>query len=178
MLWAHRAHRSCYHRCVYLHPGYRLLARCVNRRMKKKKHDRVIPRFKYDSSKEDRGYGRNIRLTEACQICLTDYVDGDDIRVFPQCGHAFHARSIDKWLNVNSLCPSCRSEIQLTALFYANIIVFALLWYIISDCICKKIIYSVILYLLCQIISISCRFISYWPYIVTSLFEYVLGISN
>ena len=66
-----------------------LLARWVNRRMKKKRLDRVIPRFKYDSSKEDRGYGRNIRLTEECIICLADYVDGDDIRVFQQCGQHF-----------------------------------------------------------------------------------------
>ncbi|PWA89469.1 zinc finger, RING/FYVE/PHD-type [Artemisia annua] len=96
--------------------GIVVVARWVNRKMKKKRLDRVIPRFKYDSSKEDRGYGRNIRLTEACQICLTDFVDGNDILVFPQCGHAFHTRCIDKWLNVNSSCPSCRSEIQLTAL--------------------------------------------------------------
>ncbi|PWA52959.1 zinc finger, RING/FYVE/PHD-type [Artemisia annua] len=96
--------------------GIVLLARWVNRRMKKKRLDRVIPRFKYDSSKEDRGYWRNIRLTEECQICLADYVDVDDIRVFPQCGHAFHARCIDKWLRLHSSCPTCRSEIQLTAI--------------------------------------------------------------
>ena len=88
--------------------GIVLLACWVNIIMKKKRLDRVIPRFKYDSSKEDRGYGWNIRLTEECLICLADYVDGDDIRVFRQCGHAFHVRCIDKWLNVNSSCPSCR----------------------------------------------------------------------
>ena len=63
--------------------GIVVLARWVNRRMKKKRLDWVIPRFKYDYSKEDKGYGRNIRLTEECQICLADYVNGDDIRVFP-----------------------------------------------------------------------------------------------
>ncbi|PWA94441.1 RING/U-box superfamily protein [Artemisia annua] len=114
--------RSCYWlilgifvgACIFI-LGIVLLARWVNRRMKKKRLDRVIPRFKYDSSREDRGYGRNIHLTEECRICLTAYVDGADVRVFLQCGHAYHARCIDEWLRLHTTCPNCRTEIQLTA---------------------------------------------------------------
>jgi hypothetical protein len=35
-------------------------------------------------------------------------VDEDEIRVLPQCGHAFHVCCIDTWLGSHSSCPSCR----------------------------------------------------------------------
>ncbi|KAG9136993.1 hypothetical protein Leryth_013838 [Lithospermum erythrorhizon] len=47
-------------------------------------------------------------VEEDCVICLTEYVDGDEIRVLPQCGHRFHVRCIDTWLGSHSSCPSCR----------------------------------------------------------------------
>ncbi|XP_042507634.1 RING-H2 finger protein ATL80-like [Macadamia integrifolia] len=43
-----------------------------------------------------------------CVICLTEFVDGDEIRVLPQCGHVFHVGCIDMWLGSHSSCPSCR----------------------------------------------------------------------
>ncbi|OVA00656.1 zinc finger protein [Macleaya cordata] len=43
-----------------------------------------------------------------CAICLTEYIEGDEIRVLPQCGHGFHVGCIDTWLGSHSSCPSCR----------------------------------------------------------------------
>ncbi|KAK1439256.1 hypothetical protein QVD17_05072 [Tagetes erecta] len=71
----------------------------------KKKFVEAIPKFAYDSAKEDNGG----KLSSGdCAICLAEYVNGDEIRVLPQCGHGFHVACIDKWLGSHSSCPSCR----------------------------------------------------------------------
>lgn len=43
-----------------------------------------------------------------CAICITEFADGEEIRVLPLCGHSFHVACIDKWLVSRSSCPSCR----------------------------------------------------------------------
>ncbi|OWM81162.1 RING-H2 finger protein ATL80-like [Punica granatum] len=43
-----------------------------------------------------------------CAICLGELAVGDEIRVLPQCGHAFHVTCVDTWLRSHSSCPSCR----------------------------------------------------------------------
>ncbi|KAL1215638.1 putative E3 ubiquitin-protein ligase ATL45 [Cardamine amara subsp. amara] len=43
-----------------------------------------------------------------CAICLTEFSDGEEIRILPLCNHAFHVACIDKWLTSRSSCPSCR----------------------------------------------------------------------
>ncbi|KAL7610035.1 hypothetical protein Lser_V15G12183 [Lactuca serriola] len=78
----------------------------ANKGIKKKFID-ALPKFKYDSAKDDNG-GKLSSGDCACAICLTEYTDGDEIRVLPQCGHGFHVGCIDKWLGSHSSCPSCR----------------------------------------------------------------------
>ncbi|XP_020585328.1 E3 ubiquitin-protein ligase At1g63170 [Phalaenopsis equestris] len=45
-----------------------------------------------------------------CCICLTKYVDNDDLRELP-CNHFFHLECVDKWLKINALCPLCKKEV-------------------------------------------------------------------
>jgi len=45
-----------------------------------------------------------------CQICMEDFEDGDELRTLP-CFHLFHAKCVDKWLKVNSICPTCRHKV-------------------------------------------------------------------
>ncbi|GAA0145551.1 hypothetical protein LIER_05722 [Lithospermum erythrorhizon] len=46
----------------------------------------------------------------ACCICLTKYVDDDELRELP-CSHFFHTECVDKWLKINASCPLCKYEI-------------------------------------------------------------------
>ncbi|GAB2227210.1 hypothetical protein Droror1_Dr00009022 [Drosera rotundifolia] len=54
--------------------------------------------------------GEEISGTE-CPICLTEFVEGEKVRVLPKCNHGFHARCIDKWLATHPSCPNCRHSL-------------------------------------------------------------------
>lgn len=42
-----------------------------------------------------------------CQICFSDYANGDKLRMLP-CFHDYHVKCIDRWLKDNITCPICR----------------------------------------------------------------------
>ncbi|CAM0874510.1 unnamed protein product [Alopecurus aequalis] len=48
---------------------------------------------------------------DQCAICLADFAAGEQLRVLPQCGHAFHVACVDTWLGAHASCPSCRATI-------------------------------------------------------------------
>jgi len=58
----------------------------------------VLPvhRFTSETAEHDAG----------CSICLCDYNEGALLRRLP-CGHDFHRRCVDKWLQKNKRCPLC-----------------------------------------------------------------------
>ncbi|KAF8409898.1 hypothetical protein HHK36_002416 [Tetracentron sinense] len=66
----------------------------------KKRILRSLPKLTYNGAV-------NRKLAD-CAICLTEFVQGDEIRVLPQCGHGYHVGCIDTWLGSHSSCPSCR----------------------------------------------------------------------
>lgn len=45
-----------------------------------------------------------------CQICMEDFQDGEELRTLP-CFHPYHAKCVDQWLKVNSICPTCRHKV-------------------------------------------------------------------
>lgn len=47
-----------------------------------------------------------------CAICLSDFADGDKIRLLPACGHRFHVPCIDTWLLSHCSCPTCRRRLS------------------------------------------------------------------
>lgn len=47
-------------------------------------------------------------LDTECVICLSEFTNGDKVRILPKCNHGFHVRCIDKWLSSHSSCPKCR----------------------------------------------------------------------
>ncbi|KAJ7956975.1 RING-H2 finger protein [Quillaja saponaria] len=47
-------------------------------------------------------------LDTECAICLSEFSNGERVRLLPKCNHGFHVRCIDKWLSSHSSCPKCR----------------------------------------------------------------------
>ncbi|KAF0927280.1 hypothetical protein E2562_031485 [Oryza meyeriana var. granulata] len=45
-----------------------------------------------------------------CSICLSEYTDGEMLRVMPDCRHRFHLMCLDAWLRRSASCPVCRSS--------------------------------------------------------------------
>lgn len=46
-----------------------------------------------------------------CPICLSEFEDGEKIRILPMCRHCFHVQCVDAWLFNHSSCPSCRGDL-------------------------------------------------------------------
>ncbi|KAG0452740.1 hypothetical protein HPP92_025404 [Vanilla planifolia] len=43
-----------------------------------------------------------------CAICLQEFLDGDALRLLPDCGHGFHVGCVDRWIAARRSCPTCR----------------------------------------------------------------------
>ena len=49
---------------------------------------------------------------EQCSICLEDFKLNEEIE-FTLCQHLFHINCLEKWCEINSVCPLCKSEIKI-----------------------------------------------------------------
>ena len=55
--------------------------------------------------------GTDIKGGEQCMVCLCDFEEGDELRLMPVCGHAFHSKCVDPWLQQSHTCPTCRRDL-------------------------------------------------------------------
>ncbi|CAN6466116.1 unnamed protein product [Victoria cruziana] len=46
--------------------------------------------------------------TAECAICLSEFADGERVRVLPRCRHGFHVACVETWLSSHDSCPTCR----------------------------------------------------------------------
>lgn len=98
---------------------YRL--RCRRRRVASEPEiDFVVEGVKSDTDKkiDIKALPTTVRGTASplagmdCPICLTEFVEGEKVRVLPECCHSFHADCIDAWVVSNPSCPSCRHSLN------------------------------------------------------------------
>ncbi|KAL1823884.1 hypothetical protein ACET3Z_010662 [Daucus carota] len=47
-----------------------------------------------------------------CAVCLSEFQDGEILRLLPTCRHAFHITCVDQWLERHSSCPLCRHRVS------------------------------------------------------------------
>lgn len=53
---------------------------------------------------------------ELCAVCLSEFKEGDEVWVLPECAHIFHVLCINQWLQNHSSCPLCRVNTGLAPL--------------------------------------------------------------
>ncbi|KAK9290754.1 hypothetical protein L1049_008930 [Liquidambar formosana] len=46
-----------------------------------------------------------------CPVCLSVFVDGEEIRQLTVCKHSFHSSCVDIWLSSHANCPVCRASV-------------------------------------------------------------------
>ncbi|KAG9444886.1 hypothetical protein H6P81_016226 [Aristolochia fimbriata] len=67
----------------------------------------LIPAYKY--STEEVAPAVVGADNSTCAVCLSEFKEGEDVRLMPECLHCFHAPCIDMWLYSHSSCPLCRT---------------------------------------------------------------------
>lgn len=66
-----------------------------------------LPSFSY---KAEDGKDDN---SDQCIICRLDYADGDAL-VALSCKHNYHTDCINRWLQINKVCPVCSAEVSIS----------------------------------------------------------------
>ncbi|GAB2260300.1 hypothetical protein Droror1_Dr00011155 [Drosera rotundifolia] len=61
-------------------------------------------------------YSKKSKAGMECAVCLSEFGDGETLRMLPKCNHAFHPDCIGGWLVSHSTCPVCRADLTKLAL--------------------------------------------------------------
>ncbi|KAJ0987758.1 hypothetical protein J5N97_006114 [Dioscorea zingiberensis] len=76
-------------------------------------HDQTLNSLPVCKYREDQNHDQEMEETSGveCPVCLSTFIDGEELRQLPQCKHSFHLACIDMWLNSHSNCPVCRAKV-------------------------------------------------------------------
>ena len=58
-----------------------------------------------------RTVGASEEKQEACIVCQSDMLSGEEVVALPGCSHCFHSVCLEPWLNEHDLCPTCRKQV-------------------------------------------------------------------
>ncbi|GAB2211129.1 hypothetical protein Droror1_Dr00016421 [Drosera rotundifolia] len=64
-----------------------------------------------DDDRGDGGAMVDYPVWNIVTVCLTEFEEGEDLRLLPMCSHAFHVFCIDTWLRSHKNCPLCRAPV-------------------------------------------------------------------
>ncbi|KAG6518157.1 hypothetical protein ZIOFF_021559 [Zingiber officinale] len=78
---------------------------------------RSMPSFQYNEHIRDE-CGREIN---ECAICLFQFREEEYLRRLPNCEHVFHVSCSDTWLQMNSTCPLCRTNVLYDVEYVASV---------------------------------------------------------
>ena len=65
---------------------------------------RSLPTFVYSADTH--------RSLQDCAVCLSEFEPDEEVRLLPNCNHAFHSKCIDTWFRSHSNCPLCRAPVR------------------------------------------------------------------
>ncbi|KAF7095383.1 hypothetical protein CFC21_097566 [Triticum aestivum] len=71
---------------------------------------RRIPTLRYRESKQPQA--PQAQAASECAVCLSEFQEGERLRLLPPCLHLFHIDCIDAWLHATANCPLCRAAIS------------------------------------------------------------------
>lgn len=74
-------------------------------------HTDMISTIKYEKKTSQPSEEEEEDSGNECPVCLTAFVDGEEVKQLMTCKHVFHFSCIDKWLGSNSSCPVCRAAV-------------------------------------------------------------------
>ncbi|KAF8111609.1 hypothetical protein N665_0074s0133 [Sinapis alba] len=82
---------------------------------------RAIPIFKFKKRDVVQGEDQD-KSSQECSVCLSEFQEGEKLRIIPNCCHVFHIDCIDIWLQGNANCPLCRTSVSWDASFSLDLI--------------------------------------------------------
>ncbi|KAH7442049.1 hypothetical protein KP509_03G068200 [Ceratopteris richardii] len=66
------------------------------------------------SGQAEKGLIDKMICMRECAVCLCDFLEGEEVKVLPECGHFFHVKCVDQWLFFHPTCPICRLSLRPT----------------------------------------------------------------